>query len=93
MNDTHAVGCAQSFEDVGRVAQCLRNRERALGIQECAQVGPIDELHDEEALARDDSLVEDGDDARVDNAGGGARLSVETLDEGIGFSEVGVHDL
>ena len=51
VDDAHAVGCAQSFEDVGRVAQCLRNRERALGIQEFAQIGPIDELHDEETLA------------------------------------------
>ena len=51
VDDAHAVSRAQSLEDVGRVAQCPRNRERALGIQECAQVGPIDELHDEETLA------------------------------------------
>ena len=92
MNDAHAVRGAQRFEDVGGVAQRLRDGEGALCGEQGAQIRPVDPLQDEEALPGDDALVEDGDDARVNDAGGGARLAPEAFDKRRRFCQVRVHD-
>ena len=93
VDDTDAVGGAQRLERVGRIAQSLGDRERSLCAQKLTQVGTVDEFHDEEPLAGDDALVEDGDHPRVDDASGGACFTAESFDEGIGVRQVWVHDL
>ena len=87
------VGRVEGLEDVAHVAQGLLDGEGPLRGQERAQVGALDELHDQEALARHDSLVVDGHDARVVDAGRRARLAPESGHEVLGLGQVRVHDL
>ena len=59
MNYADAVSGTQCLENVGRVAQRLRDREGTLRSQELAQISSVDELHHEEALSGDHALIED----------------------------------
>ena len=93
MNNADAVGGAQRLKNVGGVAQCLRDREGPLRAQQLAQVRAVDELHDEEPLARDHALVKHGDDAGMNDSCGRARLAAEACDEILGVCQVRVHDL
>ena len=93
MDNADAVSGAQGFENVGRVAQRLRDCEGTLRAQELAEGGSVNELHHKESLSGDHALIEDGNDARVNNAGCGACLTAEACDEILGVRQVWVHDL
>ncbi len=93
VNNADAVGGAQCLKNVGCVAQRLWDRESALRAQKLAQIGAVDELHDEETLTRDHALIKHGDDARMNDACSGARLAPESGDEILGVCQVRVHDL
>ena len=58
-----------------------------------AQVRAVDELHDEEPLARDHALIKHRDDTGMNDACSGARLAPETGDEILRVRQVRVHDL
>ena len=93
MDNADAVGGAQCLKNVGRVAQRLRDRESTLRAQQLAQVCTVDELHDEEPLARDHALIKDRDYAGMNDACGGACLTAEARNEILGVRQVRVHDL
>ena len=72
--------------------QGLLDAQRPRG-DEVAQVGALDELHDEVGDAVDAALVVDGDDAGVGQARRGAGLAPEAGDEVGGVGQVRVHHL
>ncbi len=81
MDETGGVGEAEGGGDLAGDLGGLLRREMAVGAQDVGERAAVDVLHGDVVGRRVLAPVEDVDDVRVVEVGGGLRLAAEALDE------------
>ena len=81
VDDAARVGRVERLEDLLGDARGGQRLERAALLDHGAEVAAVDQLHDDERVARLHAVVEDVDDVRMAQRGGRLRLLAEAGDE------------
>ena len=81
VHDALRVGVLEREQGLAHDLGGLRGREPAVGVEEVAHGPAVHVLHHHVVDAVDGAPVVDGDDVRVVQRGGGARLAAEPVDE------------